>query len=451
MMGLFNRAQAADQAAIDNRAMQVAQLPAGRAPVYYAAQGMESAGRRVGSMFGIESPAEKEAKMMQSIYDTLPDDLPNNPEALLKAYSMLMRAGKPEQANKMLDQINKLKDQETARIKANRPASKGAGTEKERYIATKIADCNGDPICLAEVQKLYDKMMAPAEETKARKMYKAADGYYYYADGSRAFPDVKKPESKVSPTTAMQDKQYIAKVELGCDINDPECARRASKAYVEQKRTGPAEFGRRKRSAGEAELMTETQKNLYEAADMADAQIATVDQSLALLDEGIFTGTGGEWVSGIKAALATFGIAEPDMAAGEEQFRVNSMKAIMNWVAQTMGAISEKEMTLFAQASPSLAKTEMGNRLMLKTMREAAEFKRREEQEFNRYVQANPKATITSWRAHRRNWVRDNGFSLPTVKEINAAKKGVSTIPKVSEVSPVSGNPTSKYKVKIVE
>ena len=239
---------------------------------------------------------------------------------------------------------------------------------------------------------------------------------------------------------------------VGCDWRtDTACSKQARIIAQEFKRSGVAEVGAKQRARGEADLMTETQESIYESADMADAQIGTIDQSLSLLDQGIFTGTGGEWVSGLKSALATFGIAEPDLAAGEEMFRVNSMKSIMGWVAQTKGAISEKEMALFAKAAPSLSKTEAGNRLMLQTMRKAAEFKRAEEQEFNRYVQANPKANITMWRAHRRNWVKDQGFTLPSNAEINAAKKGKATIPKVSESGVPAPTKSSKYSVEIVE
>ena len=240
---------------------------------------------------------------------------------------------------------------------------------------------------------------------------------------------------------------------VGCDWrNDAACGEQARIIAQEFKRSGVAEVGAKQRARGEAQLMTDAQEAIYADASMAEAQIATVNQSLALLDEGIFTGTAGEWVAGLQTALATFGIIEPDAAAGEEMFRVNSMMAIMNWVAQTKGAISEKEMALFVLAAPSLSKTEAGNRLMLNTMKRAAEFKRDEEREFNRYLQANPRASIIQWKAHRRNWVSEHGFTLPTSEEINAAKKGKTTIPTVSESSaPTKPKPKSNYTVRIVE
>jgi len=44
-MGLFEQTTLAEQAARDNEAMQIAKLPAGRAPVYYAAQAAGDLGR----------------------------------------------------------------------------------------------------------------------------------------------------------------------------------------------------------------------------------------------------------------------------------------------------------------------------------------------------------------------------------------------------------------------
>ncbi len=57
--------------------------------------------------------------------------------------------------------------------------------------------------------------------------------------------------------------------------------------------------------------------------------------------------------------------------ASAEQFRTLAMDRIMEHVANSKGAISEKEMDAFERASPSLANTPEGNKLILKAAIEA--------------------------------------------------------------------------------
>ena len=429
-MGLFEQTTLAEQAARDNEAMQIAKLPAGRSPVYYAAQAAGDLGRGVGGLFGIKSKAEelalKKDKVRETIFNALPDDLATNPKTMYKGATMLLRAGETEMAHKMMEAARKLTEAQKT--------TTGKPTDKQRWLSMRLTQCPaGDTACQQKVYDDYDAMMMGGKSG---------------GDGG---------------TMAQYMNSAAAQVEnddgtLGCDWRkDAGCAQKASVIAKEFKRTGAGETGARRRAIGEANLLTETQDKIYQDADMADSQIATIDQSLALLDEGVFTGTGGDLVAGMATLLATFGLAEPDIAAGAEMYMVNSMKSVMGWVAQTKGAISGKEMTSFIGASPGLSKTEAGNRLILGTMREAAKFKVREEREFNNYISINPQANIRSWKAHRRNWVKENGIKFPTKAEIDAAMKGDTGIPKVSvdigegSMEVVPENQPSRYTVEIVE
>lgn len=267
----------------------------------------------------------------------------------------------------------------------------------------------------------------------------------------REFPDMamqvfemaKAAQPASTMTTAMKDIRDIAKFQLNCDFNDPECAKQANQLYIDRKRQTAAEKGAGQRSKELATALTDEQTKIYEESDAATNQLSTVNQSLALLDD-IYAGTGGDWLALGKQLASSLGFAEADWAAGEEQFRVNTMKAVMDWIKQTKGAISEKEMDLFTQAAPGLSKTKAGNRLMLQTMREAALFKRKLEDEFNRWDEANPGKGLTAWRKHKREWIKTNGIKAPTKDQIDNAMRGVVSAPKVSDTP-------KGYTIEVIE
>jgi len=267
----------------------------------------------------------------------------------------------------------------------------------------------------------------------------------------QAFDQIKDTgTSKDTMTTAMKDIRDIAKYQLGCDFNDPECAKKSNQLYIDRKRKTAGEIGEGEFSKGQSKILNDAEKKIYDDADEANYQIATIDQSMKMLDD-IYTGAGGDWLSYGKNIAASFGFAEADWAAGEEMFKVNTMKSVMAWIKQTKGAISEKEMKLFAEAAPGLSRTRAGNRLILNTMREAAIYQRRLESEYGKWVDANTtpngkfKGSIRKWRSHKRNWVLTNGIKMPTKSQINAALKGTTAPP------PVSGSATGAITIEVVE
>ena len=159
-------------------------------------------------------------------------------------------------------------------------------------------------------------------------------------------------------------------------------------------------------------------------------KIATISQSLKILDEeGVSTGMAGEFALGFKKALYALG-APVDVTdiADAEMFRTNGLKFVMEYIQQTKGAVSDAEMKQFTAASPSLLATKAGNRLMLSTALEIAQWQENKAVYMNEWhMQKQQNAGVvrpTDWAAESRKFDKANQLVLPTASEIEAAKKG---------------------------
>ena len=172
----------------------------------------------------------------------------------------------------------------------------------------------------------------------------------------------------------------------------------------------------------------EQQKLYSDGLSTSAEQMSTINQSLELLDQGVYTGFAGDFVADVTALGVSLGIAVPDAAAGSEQFRVNSMKNIMDWIGGTKGAISEKEMALFAKASPSLSRTVEGNRLILSTAKRVAEWKQARSLAYNDWAtEASVDGNVPNYLQGEQfiaKWEDDNEMSAPTPAEVTAANNG---------------------------
>jgi hypothetical protein len=166
-MGLFEQTTLAEQAARDNEAMQIAKLPAGRAPVYYAAQAAGDLGRGVGGLFGIKSKAEelalKKDKVRETIFNALPDDLATNPKTMYKGATMLLRAGETEMAHKMMEAARKLTEAQKTTV--------GKSTDTQMWLSMRLTQCPaGDTACQQKVYDDYDAMMMGGKKTAGTEM-----------------------------------------------------------------------------------------------------------------------------------------------------------------------------------------------------------------------------------------------------------------------------------------
>ncbi len=95
-------------------------------------------------------------------------------------------------------------------------------------------------------------------------------------------------------------------------------------------------------------------------------------ESMMKLAGNVQSGFGADTKLEATKALNALGFdVDLSSVASAEQFRTLAMDRVMEHVAKSKGAISEKEMAAFERASPSLANTPEGNRLILKAAIEA--------------------------------------------------------------------------------
>tara|TARA_R110000744_G_scaffold148123_1_gene261173 strand:- start:3244 stop:4707 length:1464 start_codon:yes stop_codon:yes gene_type:complete len=161
----------------------------------------------------------------------------------------------------------------------------------------------------------------------------------------------------------------------------------------------------------------------------ATSTLPAIAQSLAIIDSGVYTGTMGEMASDFTKVLVSLGVAPPEANVGAEQFRVNSMKSVMDWIALTKGAISEAEMGAFAAASPGLSRTREGNRMILTTAKEVAQWSQRRASAYDDLYDRFSKGGSVIPNARNLNkelkkWEEKNILQLPTPAEVAAAQKG---------------------------
>ena len=222
-------------------------------------------------------------------------------------------------------------------------------------------------------------------------------------------------------TTYMQDLRDIAKYQLACNFNDPECAKKAQELWLDQKRAGVDERYQGKYAEEDAAAFVKELDDSVLAYKDANAYESTINQSLGFLDQGLYTGTGAETINNIKKAGIAFGFVNPGANATAEQFRVNSMKAVMAWVQKTKGAISEAEMKLFAEASEGLGRSVAGNKLILLTAKGIVKYQQDIHKERIRWMETTDSPTRLKWQAHMIKWNEENGNMLPSAEEIAAA------------------------------
>ena len=122
-------------------------------------------------------------------------------------------------------------------------------------------------------------------------------------------------------------------------------------------------------------------------ADSKLAGIAEMERLVPLVDSGF----GAETRLQAKKAMRTLGFEVDDAEiASAEALRAKSMDFVMQQVSKTKGAVSNKEMDLFAAAAPSLMNTPAGNKLMLSTARRSAERERHLSEFAMKLVRENP-------------------------------------------------------------
>ena len=237
-------------------------------------------------------------------------------------------------------------------------------------------------------------------------------------------------------TTRMSDIANIGRNQFQCDVTkDPECFKRSVAEYKTVVRQSPGEKGASENLKEAAKNYATNTQTIQERGYTATTSIPSINQSLELLDSGeLFTGPGANIVQVANKIGSLLGYEPAERsAAAATQFVSNSMKQIMGWIGQTKGAISEKEMAAFTAASPNLAQTKAGNRLLLQTIKRGYEYEEKLANERARWAQADQKAFYEAnprgyyvpspfrWQEHFAKWNAANKMVFPTQAEINAA------------------------------
>jgi hypothetical protein len=122
----------------------------------------------------------------------------------------------------------------------------------------------------------------------------------------------------------------------------------------------------------------------------ADEIIGNVNQMWNLV-QNVDSGSLAEWTLEFKKFSNNFGFTfDRTDIANAEAMRSKGMDFILQRIQKTKGAISEKEMTAFKQASASLANTKEGNEMILNLSRSVAERMKAEAEAVREAYSKNP-------------------------------------------------------------
>lgn len=208
----------------------------------------------------------------------------------------------------------------------------------------------------------------------------------------------------------------------GYDLSTPEGLANAEKKFKEQKRAGAGELAKKEDITN---LSGYVKDQMIPATAQARDAMGTVNRLTPLLKR-IDTGTFEEWKLTAKRALQSLGVTDEAMDASiadQEAFQSQAFGRVMDYVQQTKGAVSNREMSLFAQAEVGLTKSKRGNALILEIAKRAAENQLELQKYYRDWKRQNPEAGYSEWQAAEIEWLQENGwkFSEEEMNEIQVA------------------------------
>lgn len=146
------------------------------------------------------------------------------------------------------------------------------------------------------------------------------------------------------------------------------------------------------RSAGAEELAkleADMVRTARDAIPNHRESLSKYRQMEALLDTGMNTGRLSSMVQPLKEFAADLGVDVGYATEAAEVFGAMAVSEIPKALEDLSGAHSDREMDVIGGSVPSLAKTEMGNRVLLKTMQRAEEIRLMRNKELNTYFSKN--------------------------------------------------------------
>ena len=213
---------------------------------------------------------------------------------------------------------------------------------------------------------------------------------------------------------------------LGCDLDtDADCRKEAYELVKDYKRQDVWE------GESTGALVDEMVVIQKEGAD-AGPSLAKFEQMLNILPD-IYTGWGGSTWNEILRVGAMFGLPAATKAAGQaEIFAQGGTSIALEYIKLTKGAISDREFETFLGMAPGLKRTELGNKLMLETAVQYAQFNQKKAAEQTRWIAeqraAGKAPLLEEWSAHLLKWASkpENIIILPTDAQYEESQKAPS-------------------------
>jgi len=374
--------------------------------------------------------AEDQQKEMQSQFGSMSQGTSAQQQQLAVNLNKAGYYQEAAQAKKSAD-IKAQQEAATVQAQAASVAAKEEENAKTRN-ANRIADLveadiptiaanarNGDPLALKAAYAWQAKKVSSKGEknegTAAEQNYKALSSIATALD----------VRSQLDP----EDPAYLNPSQLASQL------RTANNVFG----VGDSSYQKKMGEGMAAQIVKLTSDNNANLEADNDAR-DLIDSSLALLDSGdLYTGAGGDAYLGLQKVLSAFGAPMDltSMAAGEA-FRSKAMSFVLQYVAQTKGAISNAEMKKFEAAAMGLGNTELGNRLILEVARQTNDFKRNQATYmgdwFDKKSASGIYPTPNEYATEQRKWQDDNRIIPKTPSEIKALSEGMAVSAPTGEI-----------------
>ena len=206
------------------------------------------------------------------------------------------------------------------------------------------------------------------------------------------------------------------------DLSDPEQLKKADKIFKEQKREG---LGTVAAKADITNLTSYVKDTMIPNVKKARDSKGTINRLKGLLPK-INTGAFEEVKLSGKRVLQALGVSDEamdDSIANQEAFQSQAFGRVMDYVQETKGAVSNREMDLFARAEVGLTKSKKGNALILAIAERAADTELELQKYYREWKRKNPEAGYSAWQSAEIEWLQENGwkFSEEEMAEIEAA------------------------------
>ena len=323
--------------------------------------------------FGQQDPyaeAEQAAQDRQTAFAGMKDNLPAL--GLIAGLSMLARNNGSRSVGQLIGQAGgdalgaystwrKMED-----VKARQKQLDDIAKEEREYGRSQDAirnDMAERRLSMEQAKMAQDMQMqrqrlgmAAAELALRRQNAMAGDYKLTTINGLPVVVDSKTGKVSVAPKEILDQAQAAGGV-AGYDPNDPG----VKKFQEEMGKSGAKDY-----------------ENLQKAGMSAYDTKAKMDQLDAVLNSGIYTGWGGDFVQSMRKAGAALGLSDAQAAAnGELMTRISNEMALMARNPDSgmgmPGAMSDKDRDFLVSMQPGLNNTIEGNRLMVEMSRRIAQ------------------------------------------------------------------------------